>query len=288
MDDAGVPRRAHTPPIDLRRSATRTAPVIEVSGLVVERDAAILRGIDWRVERGQHWVILGANGSGKTSMLRALTGYLPPTSGTIRVLGETYGKTDWRELRKRVGLVSSSINQMMPEGETALAAVISGKFAMIGYWGEIGDEDRARAIRILRRIEASALADRPWIHLSQGERQRVLIGRALMAEPRLLILDEPCAGLDPVAREHFLQFLQRLARSRNAPAMVLVTHHVEEIMPAFTHVIVLRDGRVMAAGARREVLDSKILSQAFGAPVRLTLRAGRYSLSVRPSSSLVI
>jgi len=283
-----VPRRAHTPPIDLRRSATRTAPVIEVSGLVVERDAAILRGIDWRVERGQHWVILGANGSGKTSMLRALTGYLPPTSGTIRVLGETYGKTDWRELRKRVGLVSSSINQMMPEGETALAAVISGKFAMIGYWGEIGDEDRARAIRILRRIEASALADRPWIHLSQGERQRVLIGRALMAEPRLLILDEPCAGLDPVAREHFLQFLQRLARSRNAPAMVLVTHHVEEIMPAFTHVIVLRDGRVMAAGARREVLDSKILSQAFGAPVRLTLRAGRYSLSVRPSSSLVI
>jgi iron complex transport system ATP-binding protein len=288
LDDAGVPRRAHTPPIDLRRSATRTAPVIEVSGLVVERDAAILRGIDWRVERGQHWVILGANGSGKTSMLRALTGYLPPTSGTIRVLGETYGKTDWRELRKRVGLVSSSINQMMPEGETALAAVISGKFAMIGYWGEIGDEDRARAIRILRRIEASALADRPWIHLSQGERQRVLIGRALMAEPRLLILDEPCAGLDPVAREHFLQFLQRLARSRNAPAMVLVTHHVEEIMPAFTHVIVLRDGRVMAAGARREVLDSKILSQAFGAPVRLTLRAGRYSLSVRPSSSLVI
>ncbi len=283
-----MPRRAHTPPIDLRRSATRTAPVIEVSGLVVERDAAILRGIDWRVERGQHWVILGANGSGKTSMLRALTGYLPPTSGTIRVLGETYGKTDWRELRKRVGLVSSSINQMMPEGETALAAVISGKFAMIGYWGEIGDEDRARAIRILRRIEASALADRPWIHLSQGERQRVLIGRALMAEPRLLILDEPCAGLDPVAREHFLQFLQRLARSRNAPAMVLVTHHVEEIMPAFTHVIVLRDGRVMAAGARREVLDSKILSQAFGAPVRLTLRAGRYSLSVRPSSSLVI
>jgi iron complex transport system ATP-binding protein len=288
LDDAGVPRRAHTPPIDLRRGATRTAPVIEVSGLVVERDAAILRGIDWRVERGQHWVILGANGSGKTSMLRALTGYLPPTSGTIRVLGETYGKTDWRELRKRVGLVSSSINQMMPEGETALAAVISGKFAMIGYWGEIGDEDRARAIRILRRIEASALADRPWIHLSQGERQRVLIGRALMAEPRLLILDEPCAGLDPVAREHFLQFLQRLARSRNSPAMVLVTHHVEEIMPAFTHVIVLRDGRVMAAGARREVLDSKILSKAFGAPVRLTLRAGRYSLSVRPSSSLVI
>ncbi len=265
-----------------------TEAIIEVSGLIVERDNPILRGIDWRVDRGQHWVILGANGSGKTSMLRALTGYLPPTAGTIRVLGETYGRTDWRELRKKVGLVSSSVHQMMPEGETALAAVISGKFAMIGYWGDISDEDRARGVSILRRIEASDLADRPWLHLSQGERQRVLIGRALMAEPRLLILDEPCAGLDPVAREHFLQFLQRLARSRNCPAMILVTHHVEEIMPAFSHVIVLRQGRVLASGPRSLVLDSKTLSGAFGASVRIGVRGGRYSLVVKPATSLII
>jgi iron complex transport system ATP-binding protein len=270
-----------------RRNAP-AQPIIQVSGLVVERDAAILRGIDWRVDRGQHWVILGANGSGKTSMLRALTGYLPPTAGTIEMLGETYGRTDWRELRKKVGLVSSSVHQMMPEAETALFAVISGKFAMIGYWGEIDDGDRARAASILRRIEASALKDRPWLHLSQGERQRVLIGRALMADPRLLILDEPCAGLDPVAREHFLQFLQRLTRSRNAPAVVLVTHHVEEIMPTFSHVIVLKRGRVIAQGPRDRILDSKTLSAAFGAPLRLSCRAGRYSLTVRPSTSRVI
>jgi iron complex transport system ATP-binding protein len=263
-------------------------PVIEVSGLVVERDVAILRGIDWRVERGQHWVILGANGSGKTSMLRALTGYFPPTAGTIRVLGETYGRSDWRELRKRVGLVSSSVHQMMPERETALAAVVSGKLAMIGHWGEVAEGDRAAAVKILQRIEASALAERPWLHLSQGERQRVLIGRALMADPRLLILDEPCAGLDPVAREHFLQFLERLARSKSAPAMVLVTHHVEEITAAFSHLIVLKQGQVIAAGRRRDVLNSKTLSAAFNAQVRLTNRAGRYSLAVQPSSSLII
>ena len=274
-----------------RLSARRKAnvpPVIEVSDLVVQRDVSILRGIDWRVERGQHWVIVGANGSGKTSLLRALTGYFPPTAGTIRVLGKTYGRSDWRELRKKVGLVSSSVHQLMPEGETALAAVVSGKLAMIGQWGEVADADRSTAVKILHRIEASSLVERPWLHLSQGERQRVLIGRALMADPRLLILDEPCAGLDPVAREHFLQFLERLARSKSAPAMVLVTHHVEEITAAFSHLIVLKQGQVIAAGPRRTVLNSKTLSAAFDSQVRLTRRAGRYSLAVQPSSSLII
>ena len=270
------------------RRKANVLPVIEVSDLVVERDVSILRGIDWRVERGQHWVIVGANGSGKTSLLRALTGYFPPTAGTIRVLGKTYGRSDWRELRKKVGLVSSSVHQLMPEGETALAAVVSGKLAMIGQWGEVADADRSTAVKILHRIEASSLVERPWLHLSQGERQRVLIGRALMADPRLLILDEPCAGLDPVAREHFLQFLERLARSKSAPAMVLVTHHVEEITAAFSHLIVLKQGQVIAAGPRRIVLNSKTLSAAFDAQVRLTRRAGRYSLAVQPSSSLII
>ncbi|HKN01396.1 MAG TPA: ABC transporter ATP-binding protein [Candidatus Binataceae bacterium] len=270
-------------------TGTKSAePIIEISRLVVERDVVILRGIDWRVEPGQHWAILGANGSGKTSMLRALTGYMPPTAGTIRVLGETYGRTDWRELRKRVGLVSSSVQQMMPEGETALAAVISGKFAMIGFWGEMNDQDRKRASTILRRVEASALADRPWQHLSQGERQRVLIGRALMADPHLLILDEPCAGLDPVAREHFLQFMQRLASRKSAPTMILVTHHVEEVIPAFSHVIVLKSGRVLASGPRVRVLNSRTLSAAFDARVQIRRREGRYSLAVKPASALVI
>jgi iron complex transport system ATP-binding protein len=266
----------------------RALPVIAVSGLRVVRDATILEQIDWQVEKGQNWAIVGPNGSGKTSLLRALTGYLPPTAGTISVLGETYGRSDWRELRKRIGIVSSSIYQMMADNEIALNAVLSGRYAQIGLWGEIVPAQRREAARILRRVECEYLRERPWAHLSQGERQRVLIGRALMARPRLLILDEPCAGLDPAAREHFLQFLERLARRRGAPAMVLVTHHVEEIVPAFSHVIVLKGGRVLASGARARVLTSRTLSAAFGAPVTIRRAGARYALAVRRAPSVVI
>src|ERR1700761_6845083 len=200
-----------------------TKPIFEVEKLRVERDAVILHEVNWRVEAGQHWVILGANGSGKTSLLSAMTGYLPLTAGTISVLGETYGKTDWRNLRTRIGIVSSAINQLMPAHETSLDAIISGQRAMIGLWGDTAADDRTRALDILKQIEADTIAGRPWRFLSQGEPQRVLIGRALMARPELLILDEPCAGLDPVAREQFLQFLERLARTRGAPTLVLGT-----------------------------------------------------------------
>ena len=262
--------------------------VIEVTGLRVEREAVILEAIDWRVRRGEHWAILGANGSGKTSLLRALTGYLPPTAGEIHVLGETYGRFDWRDLRLRIGLVSSSVHQMMDDSETALKAIVSGRYAQIGYWGEMRSDDRRAADAILRRIEAHELRNRPWRFLSQGERQRVLIGRALMASPRLMILDEPCAGLDPVAREHFLQFIQRIARTRGAPTMILVTHHVEEVVPIFSHVLVLKSGRVLAAGPRARVLTSATLSSAFAAPVRLSKARERYSLSVRPHRGIVI
>jgi iron complex transport system ATP-binding protein len=262
--------------------------VIEVSRLGVERERPILTSIDWRVERGQHWVIIGANGSGKTSLLSTLTGYMPPTSGEISVLGETYGRSDWRQLRTRVGLVSSSIHNLMEGHESALDTIIGGKTAQIGRWGEVEPAERARAVRLMRQVECPGLADRPWRFLSQGERQRVLIGRALMAGPKLLILDEPCAGLDPAAREHFLQFVERLARRRSAPTMVLVTHHVEEIMPAFTHVLMLKGGRVLASGTRRAVMTSAMLAHAFDAPITLTRRAGRYALRVRPRADVVV
>lgn len=262
--------------------------IIEISALRIVRDATIIERVDWRVERGENWAILGANGSGKTSLLRALTGYLPPTEGRIRVLGETYGRFDWRALRTRIGLVSSSVHQMMDDGETALKAIISGRYAQIGYWGVMTARDRRAAAAILARVEARDIRDRRWAYLSQGERQRVLIGRALIAAPRLLILDEPCAGLDPVAREHFLQFLGRLARTRRAPAMVLVTHHVEEVVPIFSHVLILKSGRVLASGPRTQVLTSRILSEAFAAPVRLARKRGRYSLAVRPRSARIV
>ena len=255
------------------------SPILSVHQLSVQRGATrILDDISWTVQRGEHWVILGANGSGKTSLLSSLTGYLSPTSGSISVLGQTFGESDWRDLRTHVGIVSSSVRQMMADHEPALVTVISGKYAMIDYWGRVKTADRTAAERILRLVEVQHLADRRWEVLSQGERQRVLIGRALMAKPRLLILDEPCAGLDPVAREHFLAFIQRLGSRRGAPALIFVTHHVEEIVPVFTHALLLREGRVLIAGKKHEVLNSANVSETFHAPLRLTHRAGRYSL----------
>jgi len=263
--------------------------ILAVNELRVERGGiAILDGVSWRVERGQHWVILGANGSGKTSLLSALTGYLTPTAGEISLLGKSYGQADWRELRQHIGLVSSAVRQMMADDEPALETVASGKYAMIDFWGRLTRPDKIRARRILRQIDCLLLAERPWRVLSQGERQRVLIGRALMARPRVLILDEPCAGLDPAAREHFLQFLQRLGRDRNAPTLVLVTHHVEEIMPVFSHVLILKNGRVLAAGEKLKMLKTRILSRAFNARTRLRIRTGRYQMGVSPKRGVVV
>jgi len=274
---------------DGRRPGAGRAAILEVCNLRVERGGTtILDGVNWRVERGQHWVILGPNGSGKTSLLSALTGYLTPTAGEISLLDRTYGRSDWRELRKQIGLVSSAVRQLMADDEPALETVASGKYAMIDFWGTLSRADNHRALKILRQIECAPLAERPWRVLSQGERQRVLIGRALMARPRALILDEPCAGLDPAAREHFLQFLQRLGRSKKAPTLVLVTHHVEEIMPVFSHVLILKNGRSLAAGAKPAMLKTAMLSQTFNARARLQSRAGRYLLKIIPKRGVVV
>ena len=240
----------------------------------------ILHDVDWRVQRGEHWVILGANGSGKTSLLSALTGYLMPTAGEISLLGNIYGEADWRELRKQIGIVSTSIRQMMADEEVALETVASGKYAVIDFWGRVTRSEKVAALKLLRQVECEYLADRPWRVLSQGERQRVLIARALMARPRVLILDEPCAGLDPAAREHFLQFIQRLGAQKNSPTLIFVTHHVEEIMPVFSHALILKDGGVLAEGEMVEVLNSKILTQAFKTRMKLRLAGGRYGLEV--------
>lgn len=257
-------------------------PILAVSSLFIKRDGTvILDDVNWRVVRGQHWAILGANGSGKTSLLSALTGYLMPTDGEISLLGEIYGQSDWRELRKHIGLVSSSVRQMMADEEPALETVASGKYAMIDFWGRLTRGEKTQALKLLRQVECAYLADRPWRVLSQGERQRVLIGRALMAKPRVLILDEPCAGLDPAAREHFLQFIQRLGRQKNSPTLVLVTHHVEEITPVFSHVLLLKDGRVLAAGEKADVLNSRNLSRTFNAQTKLEKHGSRYTLKVQ-------
>jgi iron complex transport system ATP-binding protein len=247
----------------------------------VERGSTtILRDVAWEVERGEHWVILGSNGSGKTSLLRALTGYLPPTAGKIAVFGRVYGETDWRDLRTRIGLVTSALQMSIPFAEPAIETVISGKFAQLDLWAKTQPSDHIEAGRLLKLVSLAGLAQREWGHLSQGERQRVLIARALMARPELLILDEPCAGLDPIARDHFLAFVNRLAQRRGSPSIVLVTHHVEEITSAFTHALLLRSGQVVHAGSRAVALTSSNLSRTFGASVRLIRRGDQLRLAL--------
>lgn len=263
--------------------------ILQLKNLRIERSGTvILDDVSWRVAPGEHWVVLGANGSGKTSLLSAITGYFMPTNGEIELLGQRYGEADWRELRCRIGIVSSAVRQMMADEEPALDTVITGRRAMIDLWGKVSAAERREARRILKQVECEYLADREWRVLSQGERQRVLIGRALMAHPKLLILDEPCAGLDPGAREQFLQFLQRLGQKKNSPTLVLVTHHVEEIMPVFSHALILRSGRVLASGLKNDVLNSANLSQAFAARTKLARSGGRYLLKVTAKRGVVI
>ena len=263
--------------------------ILEVGHLRIQRGKTIiLTDVHWRVREGEHWIILGANGSGKTSLLSALTGYLTPTAGEISMLGRYYGRFDWRELRKRVGIVSSSIRQMMANDEPALETVLSGQLAMIDFRGKAAPAERVRALSLLEQVECANLAERPWRVLSQGERQRVLIGRALMPKPRLLILDEPCAGLDPAAREHFLGFLQGLGQRRNSPTLVLVTHHIEEIMPVFSHVLILKGGKVLAQGEKEKVLTPGMLSKAFGTRMQVRRKRGKYELRLFTSGRGIV
>jgi iron complex transport system ATP-binding protein len=238
----------------------------------------ILDGINWTVNAGEHWAILGANGSGKTSLLKALTGYMTPTVGQITVLGEEYGESDWRELRKRIGVVSTSISHLVHDEDAGLEIVAGGRQAMIGYWGKISRSERERARRLLFLLRVPQAAERRWEVLSQGERQRVLIARALMADPAILILDEPCAGLDPVARERFLNDIGKLAVKKQAAALVLVTHHIEEIVPEFTHLLALRKGRVAYAGPKSRGLEAEMLATVFNARLVVRKSASRYHL----------
>ena len=257
-------------------------PILDVTGLTVSRGGTrVLRNLTWRVQPGEMWTILGPNGSGKTSLLSCLTGFLNPTAGRITVLGETYGESDWIGLRRSIGIVSSSLRRMVDDDETALSVIGSGLSGQINYWGRLTPSEDAAARRIARQIRCTAILDRPWAVLSQGERQRVLIGRALISDPALLILDEPCAGLDPLARERFLTFIQELATRRRGPALIFVTHHLEEIPPACTHILALRDGRAVAAGSCREMLTAPVLTKVFGTSVTVRRRGRQWEMHVR-------
>lgn len=256
--------------------------VLDVDCLGIRRgDVAILKNISWQVCKGEHWAILGANGSGKTSLLSALTGFLSPTSGRIRLLGQEFGRSDWRELRKHVGFVSSSLRQLMADAETALETVVSGKEGMIDRWGPLKRVDQKAGRDLLARIGCLHLEKRVWAVLSQGERQRVLIGRALMAAPEVLILDEPCAGLDPAAREDFLAFVQGLT-ALGGPSIIFVTHHVEEIVHGITHVLALKGGEIVVRAPKRMALNTKRLQEIFSCKARLIRTGQSFRMIVRP------
>lgn len=257
-------------------------PVLEVARLRIAREGkVILKGVDWAVRGGEHWVLLGPNGSGKSSLLAALTGYFAPTAGRVSVLGETFGRSDWRALRRRIGLAGPSVAALVQPSEPALHVVAGGVDGTINLWKRPSAAVLRRARQMLRRLKVGALAARPYGHLSQGERQRVLIARALIGRPALLILDEPCAGLDPAARADFLALLDGLPAVARGTSLVLVTHHVEEIVPVFTHALLLRSGAKLAAGPVGEVLSRPLLSRLFGRPVGLAKGRGGWSLRVR-------
>jgi iron complex transport system ATP-binding protein len=260
-------------------SHATTPAVLRVSGLTIERDEGFpLKEISWQVSAGENWAILGANGSGKTSLIGAMTAYIAPSAGSIELLGHEYGRSEWREVRKLFGLVSSAIHQHLWDRESAARTVASGKYAAFGPWSQPDAADLEEAQRLLHEMQAGAIVERPWRVLSQGERQRVLIARALMAKPALLLLDEPCAGLDPVARERLLRVIDRVA-DRSEASVVLVTHHVEEIVPALSHVLLLKSGQVLAAGPKREVVTSALLSEAYESPVQVTWHGESCALS---------
>ena len=256
-----------------------TDVVIRMAGVAVRRGrATLLADVDWAVELDERWVVLGPNGAGKTTLLRLAGAEMHPTVGTVDVLGERLGRVNLVELRTRIGMSSANLGLRMPGDERVADVVVSAGYGLLGRWRERYDAtDTDRAARLLDALGMHGLAERTFGTLSEGERKRTLIARALMTDPELLLLDEPAAGLDLGGREELVSRLSGLALDPDAPAMVLVTHHVEEIPPGFTHALLLRAGRVVSAGPLAQALTGPALSQCFGLPLVVTSENGRYS-----------
>lgn len=260
--------------------------VLEFDDVTVRRGATTLvEGIDWEIEEGQRWVVLGPNGAGKSTLLQLAAARMHPTSGTASVLGETLGAVDVFELRPRIGIASAATAERVPLSERVRDVVLTASYAVIGRWRESYDElDEQRADELLGTLGVAHLAERTFGTLSEGERKRVQIARALMADPELMLLDEPAAGLDLGGREDLVRRLGELAQDVMSPALVLVTHHVEEIPPGFTDVLLLRDGMVVAAGPLELTLTEDNLSETFGLPLVLEQHGERYAARARPDA----
>ncbi|GAB1819246.1 ABC transporter ATP-binding protein [Herbidospora sp. RD11066] len=245
--------------------------MLNMRGVAIRRDGAVLvRDIDWAVAEDERWVVIGPNGAGKTTLLQIAAALLFPTDGFVDILGERLGQTDVFELRPRIGLASSALAEKVPPEEKVIDLVLTASYAILGRWTEEYDShDVTRAVELIDQLGCAHLIRRRFGTLSEGERKRVQIARALMPDPELLLLDEPAAGLDVAAREDLVRRLSQLAQDPKAPTMVLVTHHVEEIPVGFTHAIMLRHGSIVAQGPIDYVMTGDNLSKTFGVPLNL-------------------
>jgi len=262
------------------------AEVARLQSVSLEREGRpVLRNIDLEVRRGQHWVLLGPNGSGKSSLLSVLQGWLWPQAGQVSVLGRSFGENDIAEMRKHIGWVGNDVEKEFPAWQTVSEIVESGGVGTIGLQFDMPTARIKREAKAnLALVGLLPYAKRSSRFLSQGQSRLLTIARALMAGPELLILDEPCTGLDPVAREQFLQRLGGLLRQDGGPSVFYVTHHIEEILPEMTHALLLREGRVMASGKIGKVLQSGNMHRTFGVKVRVKRLGGRYRLDLAPAS----
>jgi iron complex transport system ATP-binding protein len=255
------------------------AAVVDLAGVsIVRNGSTLISDITWEVDEGDRWVVIGPNGAGKTTLLQVVSAQIHPSSGVAGLLGEVLGVVDVFELRPRIGLTSAALAERIPRGERVHDVVVSASYAVIGRWREQYDElDHERAQELLAQLRIDALAERTFGTLSEGERKRVQIARALMTDPELLLLDEPAAGLDLAGRETLVNTLGELAQDHYAPASVLVTHHVEEIPAGITHAMLLKDGKIVAAGPLRDTLTAENLTKTFDIELSLTEADGRWT-----------
>jgi iron complex transport system ATP-binding protein len=257
--------------------------ILELSDISVRRgDRIILGPINWQVLEGERWVVLGPNGAGKTTLLQICSSLIHPTTGEINILGEKLGKVDVFELRTRIGLTSSVLVEQLPPDELVMDVVLTAAYAMLGRWQEKYDLwDESRAMALLTALGVRELGERLFGSLSEGEKKRVQIARALMADPELLLLDEPASSLDLGGREDLLRRIESLSKDPLAPATVIVTHHIEEIPVGTTHALLLREGAVVAQGEVASVITDQNLTQAYGLAITVQTEGGRFFARAR-------
>ena len=244
-------------------------------------DRYILKDITWKLRSGENWALIGLNGAGKTTLLNLINGYVFQSSGTMKVMGKSFGSYDWRDMRRHIGFVSTFLQEKFYPSETTEEIVLSGLYSTIGLYKTPSGNDMRKAVKMLQGLQCGGTAGRRYAELSQGEKQRVLIARALISSPRLLILDEPCAGLDIVARERVLTSIASIGSGRSRPAIIYVAHHTEEITPSFTRTLLLKGGRVHSLGRTKDMFSENNLSSFLDVPVDVNWQGGRAWVQLR-------